>query len=112
MKWPPLPKNVLGILGPIPVTRVRGLKDPSGRRLGGQWHEERRVIEIEMKVTRATAWFYLFHEKAHADFDEYGCTFPEMRDHHGDNPLEERACNAVATSRIRDLRAALSRKSP
>lgn len=103
MKFPPLPRSVEGLLGPIPVKRTRHLICEDGEPMGGLWYEDRREIVVRVCANRATAWFHLFHEKAHADFDEYGVKFPTTA-------LEEQACDAVATARLRDLRAALTHR--
>lgn len=106
MKFPPLPRTVDGLLGPIPVRRTRDMVFESGEPVGGLWYPDRREIVVGVCRSRAMAWFHLLHEKAHADFDEYGVKFPSTE-------LEERACDSVAISGIRAMRAALShRRSP
>lgn len=103
--FPPIPKTIPGALGPIPVRRVRRCVDEHGRQLGGRWFQEQRRIDVKLGCSREAAWFYLLHEKAHADFDEGGVVFPGPLDAHGDNPLEEAACNAIASAGIRAMHA-------
>jgi hypothetical protein len=104
-RLPPIPRVVIGILGPIKVRRVRNLCDENGRECGGLWYAEERVIHLALGQTRERAYYWLYHEHAHATFDDFDVRFPGKRDSHGDNVLEERACNAVASARLAELLA-------
>lgn len=70
---PPLPRQIVSQLGPVPVVFVDSLTDEEGRRLAGGFHTMRRTIYIRREITsRQMQWFVLYHESAHVIMHDSG----------------------------------------
>jgi hypothetical protein len=93
MKYPPLPKTVTTMLGPVPVELVDKFADDDSF---GQWHRERRTIEILKGLSREIQWSTLFHEIVHTALDDSGvaCVLTE--------PQQEAICECISTARMRE----------
>jgi len=72
MNWPPLPKRINGLAGPIRIDRplvVNPLKPTDI----GMWLSDERRILVCSTLTREVAWQTLIHELNHAALGEAGC---------------------------------------
>jgi Zn-dependent peptidase ImmA (M78 family) len=98
-KWPALPKKVRGLGGMIEIRLVDSIEPIDGRPLEAVWHTELRVIEILKSLSPRQCWFALYHELAHAAWQDSGLVhFLEA------NPQAEEAfCDVVANSRLVEI---------
>jgi hypothetical protein len=95
-EWPPLPSTVPSVLGPVPVRVTPDLrlgKEP----LMGSWSSYARVIRVRAGIAPAAQWQALEHERVHMELWDAGVVI-------GDEELEDRICDAVATARVREMR--------
>lgn len=87
------PTRVVGTLGPIRVERLAGLMEQHNEY--GHWRWHTRDIALDKTLAGRALWHTYYHELAHAAFDDAGMQFPTKE-------LEEAACDAIATARVRE----------
>lgn len=93
---PPIPATMPSVLGPVPVRRVKGLRNSADEACFGIWRADRRTVELEEDAALTTVWHTYWHEWTHVALWDAGL--------HGiDLPLEERICDAFATARVREM---------
>jgi len=94
MKWPPLPRRMQGVGGPVVVKRRKGLLTEDRREAWGLWDAEHRTIWIAPGLPREMQWRVLYHELMHVALSDSGL----------ENVLPadgvEALCDAVASARI------------
>jgi len=95
MTWPPLPRTVMGLGGPIRVLRPVRLTDDDW----GGWHPEERVIRVRSTLKREVAHHTLLHELFHAWIDDAGLPVPEA--------FVETYCDTGASAMMHVMRATL-----
>ena len=95
MDWPPIPAEVMGILGPITVRLVEQALDDEGQTSQGTWRSNTRTIEITITGHPANDWWTLYHELAHSYLDDLRITLPAGK--------EERVCDAVGVGRLHEM---------
>ncbi len=95
--FPPIPRVVEGIAGPMRVDRPVNLPD---REFGLFEFETRRIV-VKATLPRDVAWSTLFHEMTHAALWDSGThhLFTERQ--------REAVCDAVAVARLAELRRSL-----
>lgn len=94
-KLPTLPKSTPSILGPVPVTRVKDLKDDKGRECSGICNHALRVVRLATNMSETVAWQTYWHEWAHIVMVDAGIEAPKV--------LKERLCDAFANARVREM---------
>lgn len=96
VKYPPIPKHVNTMRGPVPIKIVDGLKDDDGDTAWGLWQLKPRRIELEKSAPLALQWTTLYHEIVHAALDDSGLgnLFTDQQ--------QEAICDAIATARMRE----------
>lgn len=94
-RWPPLPKTIQGLAGPIRVLRPVRLDDDDW----GGWHPEERVIRVRSTLNREVAWHTMLHELTHAMLDDSGLPMPDS--------LVEIFCDTNASAMLHSLRILL-----
>lgn len=89
---PPIPKHIMGILGPISIVRAEFLTDDEGKPASGLWESHARRISIEESESMPAirAFWVLWHEVTHSILDDLSVELPPEK--------EERVCDAVATA--------------
>ena len=99
-RWPPLPKVVDGLAGPIriKVRRTESFKAPDGDSCWGLYRPEVREIHLASKLPPALRWHTLIHEWAHAWLLDSGVVHmlngnPEQ--------AQEVVCDSLATAFVR-----------
>lgn len=98
-KWSKIPTQVRGMGGMIEVRIVEAIEPVDGHPVDAVWHTERRLIEILKSLSPRHRWFALYHELAHAAWQDSGLVhFLEV------NPQAEEAfCDVVANSRLVEI---------
>lgn len=92
---PPIPTTVPSVLAPIPVTRVRDLRDKNGAACFGIWRNDVRDVRLEAEMHGVTAWHTYWHEWTHVILWDAGVKLREAD--------AERVCDALATARVREM---------
>lgn len=94
-----LPTSVRGMGGMIEVRLVDKIDPVDGHPVEAVWLTEQRVIEILKSLTPRHRWFALYHELAHAAWQDSGLVhFLEA------NPQAEEAfCDVVANHRLVEI---------
>lgn len=96
MKWPRLPRQVMGLGGPIEVVRRRRIIEGKDD-CWGLWDRERRRISILMAIPMEHQWRVFYHEMTHAMLTDSGLEeFLEDKTH-------EAICHAIASGRIQEM---------
>ena len=101
--FPPLPRKVSGIIGPIAVSVVVEVDQSEesatvhDARTFGEWFPVERRIRIRKSLAPILQWHTLYHEQCHAWLDDTGARYGIPED------LEERICEAVALGRLREM---------
>jgi|GEM_PF-2479860 len=103
-RWPPIPRQIEGLAGPIRVVVRRGVesfKARDGDDCLGLYQPTKRRIDIAGKVPPALRFHTLFHEFAHAWMIDAGI----QNLLHGDAAQVERTqeviCDTLATVMVR-----------
>ncbi len=102
ISWPAIPTKVEGAGGPITVKRVKRATSDDGQACWGTWQADRRVICLDRYASREHQHRTLFHELMHATLDDAGLAY--LLTDQGNEAI----CDAVATSRMQELRATLA----
>ena len=71
MIFPPLPKSIMGLAGPIRIDRPL-VVDPKNPKNIGLWLSDERRVLIQSTLNREVAWQTLLHELNHAALTEAG----------------------------------------
>lgn len=95
-KLPPIPATTPSVLGPVPTTRVRDLRDKKDRACYGIWRSDVRDVRLESDMALVKAWHTYWHEWAHIVMDDAGVISK-------DDEVAERLCDAFATARVREM---------
>jgi hypothetical protein len=74
--WPPLPRSIQGLSGPIRVLRPIRLQDGHE----GLWQPHSRTISVRSTLPREYAWSVLLHELCHANEHDGGYQLLETKD--------------------------------
>jgi hypothetical protein len=101
MKWPPLPRTVMGAGGPITVRLIKRVKGDAGEDCYGTWEPSTRTIRIERSCRPAHRWRIYWHEWCHSAIDDAGLCHLLTPD------AQETLADCIATSRMAELRAGL-----
>jgi hypothetical protein len=96
MTYPPIPTEVLGLIGPIRVEIVDGLVDEKGAPVQGLWLTGPRVIQIAKSEHPANDWWTFYHELTHSWIEDLRIAMPLA--------TEERICDGVALARVQEMR--------
>ena len=96
MKYPALPRTVMGLSGPITVQIVDRLHDDDGTHCWGLWQQVGRRVQVERSTDKAHQWNVLFHELVHAALDDSGVANLLTEPH------VEALCDAIASARMRE----------
>lgn len=99
--WPPIPRLLRGTAGTIKVTLRKRARHPDGTECWGIWDDSKRLITIDRTARMEHQWRVLFHELTHAALSDAG--IENLLDGQG----VEAICDAVATSRIQEMRGDL-----
>lgn len=100
--WPPLPKVVQGLAGPIRILRPVTIAGGGKRKVVlGEWSMLERVIRVKATLSREVAWQTLLHELLHAAMDDGGVNLPER--------LEEPVSDAGSSGMLHLLRVVWDR---
>lgn len=91
---PNTPDSMPSLLGPIPVSRVEGLRDERGTEALGIWRNSDRSIRIETNQDKTQALQTFWHEWAHVVLHDTGIDL--------ENELAERICDAFGLARARE----------
>lgn len=75
-EWPPLPKQIHGLSGPIRI--LRPIQLPHGNE--GWWDAHRRTISVRSTLPREYAWGVLLHELCHANEHDGGYQLLETKE--------------------------------
>jgi hypothetical protein len=96
MKVAPLPKQVMGMAGPIAVEVCDKLTDEDGSHCLGLWIFRERRIKLERHANMQQVWATFYHELVHAALDDSGLSNLLTE------PQQEALCDALANARIRE----------
>ena len=96
MKYPPLPKAVIGLSGAITVEVVDALKDDDGTPCWGLWSQIGRRVQVQRSADKRHEWAVLYHELVHAALDDAGVSHLLSEAH------IEALCDALASARVRE----------
>ena len=102
MIFPPLPKSIQGLAGPIRIDRPL-VVDPKNPKNIGLWLGDERRILVCSTLNREVAWQVLLHELNHAALSEAGC-------HPMSYTREESVVEACASGFMHVLRHILKEK--
>ena len=94
MKWPPLPRRMQGVGGPVVVKRRKALLTEDGREAWGLWDAEHRTIWIAPRLPLQMQWRVFYHELMHVALSDSGLENVWPADG------VEALCDAVASARI------------
>lgn len=97
VRLPPIPRDVFGICGRIPVITVPNLKNDDGADVFGYWDPMSREIRLLAGMSPVKAWLTLIHERTHADLDDIGIRLTEDQ--------EEAVVHAIARARVAEMLA-------
>lgn len=100
IRWPQIPKRVMGAGGPITVrlAKIAALED--GESCWGTWHDETRTVTICRRAPITHQWRTLFHELVHAALHDAGVR------HLLTDDAEETLCECISTARMAEMREA------
>ena len=98
MKWPPLPRSVMGLGGPIAIVRSRRIVEV-GDECWGLWDREKRRISILASIPREHQWRTYFHELGHAALTDSGVE--ELVD----DKVHEALVVAIASARMQEMQS-------
>ena len=94
MRWPPLPRRVQCVGGPVVVKRQKGLLTEDKCDAWGLWDAEHRTIYITPRLPLEMQWRVFYHELMHVALSDSGL----------ENVLPadgvEALCDAVSSARI------------
>lgn len=97
LTWPPLPRKVGGLSGPIRVRRPpRVERTSNGDVIMGLWKTQEREVLVKGTLRREVAWRILLHELAHAALDDAGVSMS--------NKQEESVVDTVASGMLHVVR--------
>lgn len=102
LRYPALPKIVHGAGGPIRVRLIKRVATEEGDAAWGTWEPATRTIRLERGAKLEHKWRVLYHETMHAAIDDAGLC------HLLTEEAQETLCDAVASSRMAELRASLT----
>lgn len=102
-RWPPLPKVVDGLAGPIRVRvrRAESFKAPDGDSCWGLYRPEVREIHLASKLPAALRWHTLIHEWAHAWLIDSGVVNMLRGEGADADQAQELVCDSLATAFVR-----------
>ena len=104
-RWPPIPKVLDGLAGPIRVRirRVEHFHAQDGDECWGLYMPAKREIHLAMKVPPALRWHTLVHEWAHAWLIDSGVVniLPGTGEAH--EKAVELVCDSLATAVVRSV---------
>ena len=103
IQWPPLPKVIQGLAGPIKIDRPM-VVDPTDKFCAGQWVDLDRRVMVVSTANREAAWHLLVHELCHSWLDEAGVLVPKCR--------QEATCQAIASGVLHLIRHLEEEGSP
>lgn len=98
-RWPKIPAKIRGMGGMIVVKFVEKTAPVDGKETDATWDAVSREIEITKSVDIRTQWAMLFHELAHATWQDSGLSHFLSANPHA----EEAFCDAVASARIVEM---------
>lgn len=96
MSFPPLPRSVQGLAGPIMVKRPL-IVDPRCSNTVGEWDALTRSIAVRAMLRRDIGWQIAIHELCHSWLDDAGVHLTRAK--------EEAVCEAVGSGMMHVLRA-------
>lgn len=102
-KLPLIPPTMPTLFGAVPVERVHDLRDKHGQACYGIWDDGARTVRLEVVMSAERAWHTYWHEWAHAALSDAGAEIPSR--------WAERACDAVAQARVREMLDSASRRT-
>jgi Zn-dependent peptidase ImmA (M78 family) len=97
-RLPALPASVPSAMGAIPVEIVEALK-LNDEALCGRFSWQKRLIQVEQKMTREAQWYTLYHEMVHVALSDSGVAQVL------DERQTEAVCDALALARLEELKA-------
>ena len=94
MKFPRLPKTVMGIGGPVVIKHRTETVKVTDAEVWGSWDDSTRTIDIDTRVGMEHQWRVYYHEWMHACLADSGLEnlFPDA--------TVEALCDAVSTARM------------
>jgi hypothetical protein len=102
MEWPPLPRVFHAPAGPLKVVKILN-PTVRGEPCSGFWDSENNILAIKSVMPRQVQWQVYFHEAFHVILEQTGVRLRLK--------LEESLCDAYATARMAEMRAALLGKA-
>ena len=109
-RWPPIPKVLDGLAGPIRVKirRVESFAAADGDLCWGLYKTDRREIHLASKLPPALRWHTLIHEWCHAWLIDSGVQNIVRGD--GDDLAQniELVCDSAATAAVRSMARVLN----
>lgn len=100
MKYPALPKEIMGLAGPIKIDRPL-VVDPANPDNIGMWLSDERRVLVKSTLKRPIAWLTLLHELGHAALTDAGVFRLSYT-------KEEQVVEAIASGTIHVIRHLLS----
>jgi len=99
-RWPPIPKTLDGLAGPIKVKirRVESFKASDGDLCWGLYRVAEREIHLASKIPPALRWHTLCHEWAHAWLMDSG-----LQNLLPNDQTVEVVCDSLATGMVRSM---------
>jgi hypothetical protein len=99
-RWPPIPKVLDGLAGPIRVKirRVESFKAADGDLCWGLYRIAEREIHLASKIPPALRWHTLCHEWAHAWLMDSG-----LQNLLPNDQTVEVVCDSLATGMVRSM---------
>lgn len=104
-RWPPIPKVLDGLAGPIRVVvrRVESFKASDGDDCWGLYRPAKREIHLASKVPIALRWHTLIHEWSHAWLIDSGVVNVLRGTGEDHEQAVELVCDSLATALVRSV---------
>lgn len=94
-RLPKIPKTLPSLLGSVPVTLVKELKDKKGKEVLGMARWGERDVRVVETMPLVTQWYVYWHEWGHMVLFDAGVLLSEEK--------VEQICDVFALARVREM---------